>query len=536
MNTKKDIIALFVKSGYQSYALCLKQFPENAQTFLSVITWIIYLVIGLVMISPKQCYSQSGACDVTVPFYEVNLIGQPNETYISPLIARNGACCGSSGDRCIEFKISLDTNTIAINFYIASGAIPSGSMYYQINCGTPTPVGSEICLNGPGPYTLTFCKPGNNSNTYGIRAIAAPAAPESGLASKNCPSTLIVNGFIESSLVWNDITSANGLYNAYLDCLSGCDTVNVHPQTGHPPFVDYQVCGTVASPECYGTIYACDTTRMYFCDDIFANATPNDAYITEGQDSVDLYGYYGGGFGPYSTIWKDLYGNVISTDNLCTVNKAGIYTFEVTDSSLMLCPAKAYVSLNANTLPINLLYFGITCNADNENDLYWVTASESNNDYFTIQKSSNAVDFIDIAIIAGSGNSNVIRNYYFTDDNPDTFSYYRLCNTDYNGVTECSEILAPGCFFENNVLFTYPNPSDGNFKVMAPPGSKTIQIYNSNGQLLINKQVDGQNSINISLMDSGIHIVQVIYDENINEKKTHRENVSSQKNIVYIIR
>jgi len=488
------------------------------------------------MIVSKQCFSQSGSCDANVPYYEVNLIGLPNGNYISPTIIRNGACCGSSGDRCIEFKIKLDTNSIAINFYIASGAIPSGSMYYQINCGTPTPVGSNICLNGPGPYTLTFCKPGNNANTYGIRAISSPVAPASGLASKNCPSTLIVHGFIESTLVWNDITSVNGLYNSYLDCISGCDTVNVHPQADHPPFVDYQVCGAVASPECYGAISTCDTTRMFFCDDIYANATPNEGSIIEGADSVDLYGFYGGGVGPYNILWKDFYGNIISTNNFCTVDKAGIYSFEVTDSSLMLCPAIAYVTLNSVTLPINLLYFGSICNEDNKNDFYWVTASETNNDYFSLQKSSNAVDFIDIGIVEGSGNSNNLRTYYFTDYNPGNYSYYRLCNTDYNGVTECSEILAPGCFFDNNVLRIYPNPSDGNFTVLVPPGTKSLQIYNSNGQQLINKQVDGQPSIKISLPVSGIHIVKAIYNDNTNGKNTRPENLSGQKNIVYIVR
>jgi len=536
MKTINHINATFVNPRTLSQAACLMHSPYINRQLQIVITRLIYLVIGFLLIASKQCYSQSGSCGANVPYYEVDLIGQPSGNYISPSIIRNGACCGSSGDRCIEFKIKLDTNSIAINFYIASGAIPSGSMYYQINCSAPTPVGSDICLSGPGPYTLTFCKPGSNPNTYGIKAISAPTAPESGLASKNCPSMLIVHGFIESTLVWNDITSVNGIYNAYLDCLSGCDTVPVHPQADHPSFVDYQVCGTVASPECYGAIYACDTTRMFFCDDIYANATPNDVSIIEGQDSVDLYGFYGGGVGPYNIVWKDFYGNILSTDNLCTVVEAGIYTFEVTDSSLMLCPAIAYITLNSVTLPINLLYFGAVCNEDNKNDFYWVTASETNNDYFSLQKSSDAVNFIDIGTVEGSGNSNSLRNYYFTENNPGNFSYYRLCNTDYNGVTECSEILAPGCFFENSILSIYPNPSDGNFTVLVPICTKSIQVYNSNGQQLINKQVNGQTSINISLPISGIYIVKAIYNENPNENKIYPENLSGQKNIIYIIR
>src|SRR5688572_15874395 len=113
--------------------------------------------------------AQSGLCNSGVPFFAINLNGVPDSVYISPPVQRNNLCCGTSNpNRCLEFQITLDSNAVGINFQIFSGASPTGSLFYQINCGPEIPVGQPICLSGAGPHTLTFCKPGNNTNRYAI--------------------------------------------------------------------------------------------------------------------------------------------------------------------------------------------------------------------------------------------------------------------------------------------------------------------------------------------------------------------------------
>lgn len=119
--------------------------------------------------------AQSGLCDPNVPFYVADLTASPNATWVSPSDSRQGNCCGTSfPDRCIEFEITLHPGAIGINFEIASGAVPPGALYYQINCGPLIHVGDPICLVGQGPHVLTFCKPGNNQNTYQITSIPNP--------------------------------------------------------------------------------------------------------------------------------------------------------------------------------------------------------------------------------------------------------------------------------------------------------------------------------------------------------------------------
>jgi hypothetical protein len=197
----------------------------------------IYLLFWLTLLSLvpslwQHTYAQSGLCDPTTPFFQVNLVGNPNATWVSaPPVSRNGNCCNTTApDKCIEFEITLDPSALAINFDIASGAVPPGGMFYQVNCGPPTAVGEPICISGPGPHIITFCKPGNNQNTYAITSIGPPGASPDDTTGNGCSIEAFVTGvFVDSTIVWSEITSGNNAYLAYLNCTQGCDTVTITP-------------------------------------------------------------------------------------------------------------------------------------------------------------------------------------------------------------------------------------------------------------------------------------------------------------------
>ena len=140
------------------------------QTIIFKFKILLSIVILLGYVS-YDVSAQSGNCDPNTPFFAADLTGNPDSIWISPSESRSDNCCGSSNpDRCIEFEILLDVNAMGIAFNIASGAVPTGSMFYQINCGITVAVGDPICLDGVGPHVITFCKPGNNQNTYSFAA------------------------------------------------------------------------------------------------------------------------------------------------------------------------------------------------------------------------------------------------------------------------------------------------------------------------------------------------------------------------------
>jgi hypothetical protein len=64
---------------------------------------------------------------------------------------------------------------------------------------------------------------------------------------------------------------------------------------------------------------------------------------------------------------------------------------------------------------------------NNKVDITWSTATETNNKYFTIERSANGTDFVAIGTVNGAGTSSSVNNYSFVDINPLTgVSYYRL--------------------------------------------------------------------------------------------------------------
>ncbi|MGE0568973.1 MAG: T9SS type A sorting domain-containing protein [Bacteroidia bacterium] len=113
-----------------------------------------------------------------------------------------------------------------------------------------------------------------------------------------------------------------------------------------------------------------------------------------------------------------------------------------------------------NPLPIELISFEAhILNAITE--LKWITATETNNDFFTIEKTKNGIDFEFVGIVDGAGNSTQINNYSAIDGNPYLgVSYYRLKQTDFDGKFEYSDLVAvdnsTGKDFNIDI---FPNPA-----------------------------------------------------------------------------
>ncbi len=111
-------------------------------------------------------------------------------------------------------------------------------------------------------------------------------------------------------------------------------------------------------------------------------------------------------------------------------------------------------------LPIELLSF--TAKAQNKSViLNWITVTETNNDYFSIERSKEGTEFEEIIIVDGAGTSNLQLSYVAKDVAPYTgLSYYRLKQTDFDGKFSYSQIVPVN--INTGVIFKIiPNPSDG---------------------------------------------------------------------------
>lgn len=114
-----------------------------------------------------------------------------------------------------------------------------------------------------------------------------------------------------------------------------------------------------------------------------------------------------------------------------------------------------------SALPVELVNFSANLNVDKV-DLAWTTSSETNNDFFTIQKSRDAQNFEDLFQVDGAGQSTSHISYFDIDRNPFVgISYYRLKQTDFNGNKSYSNIV-PVEYHPNGEasINLFPNPSN----------------------------------------------------------------------------
>ncbi len=86
------------------------------------------------------------------------------------------------------------------------------------------------------------------------------------------------------------------------------------------------------------------------------------------------------------------------------------------------------------TLPVTLVSLEATVGKNNSVGIRWETASEINNAHFDLSRSSNGIDFKNIATIREVGNSTIVHDYSYSDKNPsEGLNYYRLKQVDYDG-------------------------------------------------------------------------------------------------------
>lgn len=142
-------------------------------------------------------------------------------------------------------------------------------------------------------------------------------------------------------------------------------------------------------------------------------------------------------------------------------------------------------------LPIRLIDFKATKKGAGI-AIDWVTATETNNQYFEIEKSSDGLNWQLLATVKGQGTSSYTHTYQQIDNNPfANKNYYRLKQVDQDGKFTYSNIsvvdMQSGIY--NNILSVSPNPVGSNNATItlyandkAQPA--TLYIYDINGKLV----------------------------------------------------
>ncbi|MFZ1332555.1 MAG: T9SS type A sorting domain-containing protein [Flavobacteriales bacterium] len=137
-------------------------------------------------------------------------------------------------------------------------------------------------------------------------------------------------------------------------------------------------------------------------------------------------------------------------------------------------------------LPISLIHFGAVPENNRVVLCTWTTASQLNNDYFTVERSRDGTSYESIGTVAGAGTTNSVLHYAFNDPEPyEGVSYYRLRQTDFDGTTDLSEAV-PVRIERNVELVVFPNPNNGQFTIQRTSAEDPLflEIFDSSGRLV----------------------------------------------------
>ncbi len=187
--------------------------------------------------------------------------------------------------------------------------------------------------------------------------------------------------------------------------------------------------------------------------------------------------------------------------------------------------------VGAIILPIELLKFTAKP-FENKVSLEWVTTSQYNNDYFTLEKTLDGIEFKPVATINGFGTNQSALNYKFTDSKPYSgTSYYRLKQTDFDGKYSYSSLEKVEMAEEDDFSFdVYPNPSNGeNIHVdihSAPKEEVLVVVTDISGKENYSKvHITENKGDNVYAVDPsgklspGIYIITATSHQHIHSKK-----------------
>jgi hypothetical protein len=177
---------------------------------------------------------------------------------------------------------------------------------------------------------------------------------------------------------------------------------------------------------------------------------------------------------------------------------------------------------NASVLPVELLSFEAVQNACVV-DLRWSTASEFNNNHFTVFRSLDALNWEQIGKVEGNGTTSLPNSYSFTDNQPidGGISYYRLLQTDFDGMQEWLPIVSVdlnGCGTISARVF--PNPTSDKLNVQLNskrPFNGVIAVYDAKGALVYKELVNEGNLkvISVGHLAGGLYYLNLQTDDSV---------------------
>lgn len=171
-----------------------------------------------------------------------------------------------------------------------------------------------------------------------------------------------------------------------------------------------------------------------------------------------------------------------------------------------------------NPLPISLKSFHCSLLDKNHVDLIWITSSEHNTDFFSIESSSDGINFKQEGRVNAAGESQRELKYNYTDTREESVGiYYRLKQVNLDKTFTYS----PLCYIGENsdpAIKVYPNPATDQLNVEYNPLLGTPQNLKFKNTLGTDvpctiSAYDGKMILNTSELKAGIYFLEFVLQD-----------------------
>ncbi len=163
-------------------------------------------------------------------------------------------------------------------------------------------------------------------------------------------------------------------------------------------------------------------------------------------------------------------------------------------------------------LPVKLLNFDLSME-QNIVQLNWATTSETNSDYFQIERSQNAKDWITIGSVNAQGESAQLKQYRYTDAMPLAGeNLYRLKMIDQDMTFAYSRIRSLNIDSEVDRLSIYPNPATDYIRIQAPEQVVSVHLIDKAGKRVLphSAKIDQLGKLKVSGLEPGVYILNLL--------------------------
>lgn len=284
--------------------------------------------------------------------------------------------------------------------------------------------------------------------------------------------------------------------------------VTVNSSNGYSVFIDITPKSIVAPSSCpYGYNY---NVEIDYVITFSGSNIPSNLWTLQGSLTCGSQGNFFGlpNSGGIGTTTSSSNPYVTSSDcATATTNSLGCSsgTIEIQGPGI----PRQTIAFNANVLPIELISFTST-ESPHGIKLNWATATELNNDFFTVEKSLDGKTYEYLAKVQGNGTSNEIIEYEYSDNEFAQSAYYRLSQTDFDGTSKVKGEIFAEKSNKSSLLTLFPNPNSKNEVRLDYSGDLKgkVFVYNLAGVKLIEKSLNNEKVLTLDL-SPGLYMIVI---------------------------